>query len=65
MDSKDELKADGLQWHKELIVYMCWAVDISRVDILLEYAILSNDLALPNEGHLEQVFHIFGYLKRH
>ena len=26
---------------------------------------LSSHLALPRKGHLEQVFHIFGYLKKH
>ena len=26
---------------------------------------ISSHLALPREGHLEQVFHIFAYLKKH
>ena len=26
---------------------------------------LSSSLALPHEGHLEQVYHIFGYLKKY
>ena len=26
---------------------------------------MSSQLALPREGHLEQVFHMFGYLKSH
>jgi hypothetical protein len=40
-----------------------WAVEIGRLDILLETALLSSHLALPRRGHLEQVYHIFGYLK--
>ena len=40
-----DLKADGLQFYQELIGSLCWAVDIIRVDILLETAILSNHLA--------------------
>ena len=64
MDCIGELKADGLQFYQELIGSVCWAVDIIRVDILLETAILSKNLALPCEGHLEQVLHIVGYLKR-
>ena len=45
MDCTGDLKADGLQFYQELIGSLCWAVDIIRVDILLETAILSNHLA--------------------
>jgi hypothetical protein len=34
------------------------------MDILLEVSLMSTYLAAPREGHLEQVFHIFGYLKK-
>jgi hypothetical protein len=34
------------------------------LDILFEVAIMSSYLAAPREGHLDQVFHIFGYLKK-
>ncbi len=40
-----------------------WGVEIGRLDILLEVALLSAYLACPREGHLEAAFHIFGYLK--
>ena len=40
-----------------------WACKIGRVDILLETSLLSTYLASPRIGHLEQFFHIFGYLK--
>ena len=40
-----------------------WAYEIGRVDILLETYLLSTHLASPRIGHLEQVYHIFGYLK--
>ena len=41
------------------------AVEIGRVDILLEVSLLSQHLALPREGHLEQVIHIMGYINDH
>ena len=47
------------------IVTLSWAVEIVRIDILLEVSQLSSDLALLRKEHLEQVFHIFGYLKIH
>ena len=64
MDCTGELKADGLQLYQELISSLRWAIKIRRVDILLETSILSKQLALPREVHLEQVLHIVGYLKR-
>lgn len=41
-----------------------WVTKIGRVDILLEISLLSQYLASPREGHLQQVLHIFAYLKR-
>ena len=41
-----------------------WAVEIGRIDILLETSLMSAHLALPRIGHMEQVIHIFGYLKQ-
>lgn len=62
-DTTQELDADGLQLYQELIGVLRWAIEIGRVDILLEVALLSSHLALPRVGHLNQVYHIFGYLK--
>ena len=65
LDASPELKQDGLQRYQELIGRLCWAVELGRVDILLETALMSTHLALPRRGHLEQLYHIFGYLKAH
>ena len=42
-----------------------WMVELGRVDILLETSLMSAHLTLPRLGHLEQLIHIFGYLKAH
>jgi hypothetical protein len=65
MDDMPELKADGVQYYQELIGVLQWAVERGRVDILLETSLMSVHLALPRIGHLEQVLHMFGYLKEH
>ena len=65
LDSTGELKADGVQWYQEIIGCLRWAVELGRIDILLETALMSQHLALPREGHLEQVLHIVGYIKSH
>ena len=47
-----------------MIGILRWAVEIGRVDILLEVSLLSSHLALPRIGHIQAVYHIFGYLKQ-
>ena len=39
-------------------------VELDRVYICLEVSILSSHLALPREGHLQQLFHMFVYIKQ-
>ena len=65
LDTTNELKADGTQFYQEIVGSLRWAIEIGRVDILLETSLMSTYLAMPREGHLEQVLHIVGYLKRH
>jgi len=61
-DTSKELDAEGTRYYQELIGVLRWAIELGRVDILLEVALLLSHLALPRVGHLQQVYHIFGYL---
>jgi hypothetical protein len=36
-----------------------------RIDILVDVAMMSRFLAAPRSGHLEELFHIFAYLKKY
>ena len=65
LDVTAELKADGIQWFQEVIGQLRWAIELGRVDVLLEMSLLSHHFALLREGHLEQALHIMGYLKSH
>ena len=65
MDCTGKLKANGLQWYQEMIGSLRCAVELGRVDILLEVALMSKHLAFPREGHLEKVLNIMRYLKTH
>ena len=65
LDCTGELKAEGLQMYQELIGSLRWAIELGRGDTLLEISLMSKHLALPREGHLEQVLHIIGYIKSH
>ena len=59
------LGEDDVTFYQELIGVLRWATEIGRVDILLEVALLSQYSASPREGHLEQLLHIFAFLRRH
>ena len=64
-DVSSDLTSAGVQRYQELIGVLRWAAKLGRVDILLETAIQSTYMALRRKGHLEQVYHVFGYLKNH
>ena len=63
LDVSPDLKADGVQYYQELIGVLRWAVELGSVDILYEVATMSTHLAMPRIGHLQELFHMFGYLK--
>lgn len=65
LDVSPELGVEGLRYYQELIGVLRWGIELGRLDILLEVSLMSAYLASPREGHLEQVLHIFGYLKNH
>jgi hypothetical protein len=60
-----ELKSDGVQVYQELIGVLRWAVELGRVDILLEVSLMATYMAMPREGHLNQLYRMFGYLIIH
>ena len=63
LEVSPELKSDGVQLYQELIGVLRWAVELGRVDILLEASLMSAYMAMPREGHLQQLYRMFGYLK--
>jgi hypothetical protein len=65
LDASDELTPSDAAYFQSLIGILRWAVELGRIDITCEVSMLSSHLALPREGHLQQVYHIFAYLKCH
>jgi hypothetical protein len=57
----DELASRFLQ----LVGILRWAIEHGRIDIFVELSQLSQHQALPRKGHLEAIYHIFAYLKKH
>ena len=59
-----ELELDGINMYQELIGSLRWAVEIGRVDIEHEISVLSSYQCSPCDGHLQQILHIFAFLKK-
>ena len=65
LDVTPELDATDAAYFQSLIGVLRWIVELGRVDICLEVSLMSSHLALPREGHLAQLFHMFAYLKKY
>jgi hypothetical protein len=51
--------------YMQYIGMLRWAIELGRVDILLEVSLLSSYMCMPREGQLEAIYCIFGYLAKH
>jgi len=58
------LDVSAANYYMELIGILRWIVELGRIDIMIDVSLLSSHTLQPRQGHLDQVFHIFGYLKR-
>ena len=65
LDTSPELQDSDAVYYMSLIGVLRWIVELGRVDVCLECSVMSSHLALPRIGHLEQVLHMFAYLKKH
>ena len=65
LDTSPELGSKQLNYYQGLIGILRWICEIGRIDILMPVSIMSRYLVSARKGHLEQVFHIFAYLKHH
>ena len=62
LDTKPELGPELASCYSQLIGMLRWAIELSRIDICYKVSVLSQHLALPRQGHLEMVYHVFAYL---
>ena len=65
LDITPKLNPYDAAYYQSLIGILRWIVELGRVDVCLECSMLSSHLALPREGHMKQLHHIFAYLKKH
>jgi hypothetical protein len=65
LDQSRELDGKRGQYYQSLIGVLRWICELGRVDILVAVSMLSRYVVSPRERHLQQVFHLFAYLKHH
>ncbi len=65
LDASPELKTEKATYFQSVIGVLRWIIELGRIDIIVEVGLLSHYLAAPRVGHLEQVYHIFAYLKKY
>ena len=63
LDVSEELNAEDMTYFQSQIVILRWTCELGRIDIITEVSLLASHLALPREGHLEAVYHIFAHLR--
>ena len=65
IDITPELGEADTEYFHSLIGVLRWIVELGRVDINVEASMLSSHLAIPREGHTQELLHVFAYLKKH
>ena len=64
LDVSPELTPRDSAYYQSLIGILRWIVELGRIDIGLEVSMMSSHLVMPRKGHLDQVLHIFAYLRK-
>ena len=59
------LTDEEANYYQSLIGVTRWIVEMGRIDICCEVSQLSSFVAMPREGHLQQLYHLVAYLKRY
>ena len=65
LDVSPLLDDQRANYYQNLISILRWAVELGRIDVHVQVAMLAHYLVQPRQGHLEAAYHIFAYLKRH
>ena len=62
LDATPELSPDMALYYQLQVGILHWAMELGRVNIVTEVSTLASQMAMPREGHLEAIFHVFAYL---
>ena len=65
LDITEELDSESASYYMSQISVLRWIVELGRIDIAAEVSMLSSYMAAPRKGHLQAIFHIYGWLMEH
>ena len=65
LDVTPELEPTEAYFYASLIGMLRWIVELGRINICLEVSMMPSHLALPREGCLKEVLHMFAHLKKY
>ena len=65
IDVSKELSSAESAYYMSLIGILRWIVDLVRIDLTCETSMMASMMANPRRGHIDELFHMFGYLKLH
>ena len=65
LDVTPELNPKEASYYMSLIGILRWIVELGRIDICLEVSMMSSHMAMPREGHMRELLHIFSYLNKY
>jgi hypothetical protein len=65
LDITPFLDDEMVNFYQSQISILRWMVELARLDIYIQVALLSSYLVQPRQGHLEAIYYIYGYLKTH
>ena len=65
IDQTQELDAQRQHYFQGLVGVLRWICELGRLDILMPVSMMSRYLVAARSGHLDQLFHIFAYLKKY
>ena len=63
LDDSEVLDANGMATYHSHIGVLRWMVELGRVDIITEVSTLASFSAMPRQGHLDAIWHMYAYLK--
>ena len=62
MDETLDLEQELASWYQYFIGIIRWMVEIGRYDIIDEVSMMASQMAMPREGQLEAVLHVFAFI---
>ena len=65
IDISQDIDPQDFSYYQYLIGIIWCIIELGRVDICVEVSMMSSHVDFLRQGHLNQVLHIFGYLKNH